>query len=250
VTGPAFCVIIPMYNEEAGAETCIREVCAALEKLPETCALLVVEDGSRDGTRRVLERLAAEQPLLKIIPHPRNMGYGRALRTGIEQAARDRYEYALFMDSDLTNDPADIPRFVVEMKRGTDVIKASRFTGNGRMEGVPLRRALISKTGNAIARLLFGVGVRDCTNGFRAVRVPILARMDLTENSFPVIVEELYQAKFLASTYAEVPVVLTSRSGVQRPTSFSYKPATFRKYFGYALRARLGIRPASGDNPK
>jgi dolichol-phosphate mannosyltransferase len=237
-----------MYNEEAGAEKCVREVCAALGRLPERCALLVVEDGSRDRTRDILERLAGEQPLLKVIPHTRNMGYGRALRTGVEHAARDGYEYALFMDSDLTNNPADIPRFVAEMKRGTDVIKASRFTGGGRMEGVPLRRALISKTGNLIARLLFGLAIRDCTNGFRAIRVSILDRMSLRENSFPIIVEELYHAKFLASTYAEVPVVLTARQGEQRPTSFSYKPSTFRKYFTYALKARLGIRPSSGES--
>jgi len=242
----SFCVVIPMYNEESGAGRCVREVSAVLDKLPERSRLIVVEDGSRDGTRETLERLTAEAPKLMVLPHTRNLGYGKALRTGVEQAVREHFDYVLFMDSDLTNDPTDIPRFVMEMKRGTDMIKASRYTGNGRMEGVPFARAIVSRVGNLVARFLFGVGLRDCTNGFRAVRVPILEKMDLRENGFAIIVEELYQAKFLASTYAEVPVVLMNRSSELRPTSFSYKPGTFIRYLRYAMKARLGIHPTPG----
>ena len=242
-TGLGFGVIIPMFNEEAGAEKCVREVCAALNRIEHRCALFVVEDGSRDRTLEILEKAAACHPKLQLIRHPRNLGYGRALRTGVEEAAKQNYDYALFMDSDLTNSPADILRFCEQMNRGTDVIKASRFVAGGRMEGVPARRAIISRVGNFVARLLFGMGLHDCTNGFRAVRVPILQRMNLTENGFPIIVEELYQAKFLASSFAEVPVVLTSRADDLRPTSFGYTPSTFWKYLRYALKARFGIRP-------
>ena len=242
-TGLGFGVIIPMYNEEAGAEKCVREVCATLNRIEHRCGLLVVEDGSRDRTLEILEKAALCHAKLKVIRHPQNLGYGRALRTGVEQAAKDRYDYALFMDSDLTNDPADITRFCAEMERGTDVIKASRFTAGGRMQGVPLRRALISRLGNLVARVLFGIGLQDCTNGFRALRVPILQQMSLTENGFPIIVEELYQATFLASSFAEIPVVLTSRAGDLRPTSFGYKPSVFLTYLQYALKARLRIRP-------
>jgi dolichol-phosphate mannosyltransferase len=242
-TGPGFGVIIPMYNEEAGAEQCVRDVCATLSQMQQRCGLLVVEDGSRDRTFEILEKAALCHPKLKVLRHPRNMGYGRALRTGVEEAAREHYDYALFMDSDLTNSPSDIPRFHEEMKRGADVIKATRFTAGGRMDGVPLRRALVSRLGNLVARMLFGIGLHDCTNGFRALRVPILERMDLKENGFAIIVEELYQAKFLASSYAEIPVVLTSRAGDLRPTSFSYGPSTFFKYLRYALKARFGVRP-------
>src|SRR5262249_49380811 len=121
--------------------------------------------------------------------------------------------------------------------------KASRFVAGGRMEGVPWQRTIFSRTGNLVARTLFRVGLRDCTNGFRALKVAILRRMDLQERGFPIIMEELYQAKSLARTYREVPVVLTSRTGDQRPTSFSYKPETFRKYLGFAVKAFLGIKP-------
>jgi dolichol-phosphate mannosyltransferase len=232
-----------MYNEEAGAERCVRQVAAALDRLPHECSLIVIDDGSKDRTREVLQRVATEIPKLVLAPHDHNRGYGAALRTGIERAAELHSDYVLFMDSDLTNDPADIPRFAAEMERGADVMKASRFTGQGGMKGVPFARAVVSRSGNLVARFLFGMGLRDSTNGFRAVRRSILEHMDLRENGFAIIVEELYQAKFLASRYAEIPVVLTSRVEDLRSTSFTYRPSTFLKYLRYALRARFGIRP-------
>jgi glycosyltransferase involved in cell wall biosynthesis len=232
-----------MYNEAAGAARCVREVCSILTGLPERTGLIVVEDGSDDCTKQILQQLAESEPKLEVVVHARNMGYGTALRTGVEHAVQTGYDYALFMDSDLTNDPRDIPRFVAKMKGGVDVIKASRYIRGGGMLGVPLHRVLISRLGNSIARLLFGIGVRDCTNGFRAVRLDILARMHLQENGFAVIVEELYQSKFLASTYAEVPTTLTNRRTEIRSTSFTYKPSIFLKYLKYGIKARLSIRP-------
>ena len=132
---------------------------------------------------------------------------------------------------------------VAQMERGVDVIKASRFIEGGSMEGVPWRRTIFSRGGNLVARALFRVGLRDCTNGFRAVKVAILARMDLRESGFPIIVEELYKAKWLARTFCEVPVVLTGRGGNRRPTSFSYKPETFRKYLAFAIKAFFRVKP-------
>ncbi len=239
----SFCVVIPLYNEERGAEDCVRRVCGVLAGIPVAGRLLAVDDGSMDATGAILDRLAAELPNLEVVHHPRNAGYGAALRTGMRKAAEAGFDYALFMDSDLTNDPEDIHRFLPLMDRGVDLIKASRFIAGGRMEGVPWRRGIFSHAGNVVARALFGVGLRDCTNGFRAVKVGILAQMNLREPGFPIIVEELYQAKTLARTFSEVPVILTSRSGDRRGTSFSYKPKTLGKYLGFALRAFLGIRP-------
>jgi dolichol-phosphate mannosyltransferase len=238
-----FGVVIPMYNEERGAEKCVRSVCAALAAIPSRNKLLVVNDGSGDRTGEILDRLAPEFPNLSVFHHERNLGYGGALRTGTRKAIEAGYDYALFMDSDLTNDPADIVKFVVQMDKGCDVIKASRYTAGGGMPGVPWKRRVISQAGNAVARILFGTGLRDCTNGFRAVRTSILARTNLQENGFPIIVEELYQCKFLARTFCEIPVLLTNRSEEQRPTSFSYKPETLRKYLSFAIKAFLGVKP-------
>jgi len=240
---PAFRVVVPMYNEEAGAEACVRRVVAALAPYGERAALIVVDDGSRDGTRPILRRLAAEIPALRYVERAANGGYGAALRTGTEKAAEEGAELVIFMDSDLTNDPADIPKFVAAFEAGADVVKATRFRGGGGMRGVLWSRRMFSIAGNLVAAALFRIGVRDCTNGFRGVRVPLLMRMRLRERGFPVIVEELWWCKALGARFAEVPVVLTSRADAQRPTAFQYKPEIFRTYLHYALLSARGIRP-------
>jgi glycosyltransferase involved in cell wall biosynthesis len=240
---PGFCVVIPMYNEESGAERCILAVTAQLRRMPQRSVLVAVNDGSKDRTPEILEALSQRVQPLAVIHHPANRGYGAALRTGVDYAAAHAFDYCVFMDSDLTNDPADLPAFAVQMQRGIDVIKASRFRSGGGMRGVPWQRSIFSVSGNLIARILFGLGIKDCTNGFRAVKTSILREMDLRERGFPIILEELYHCKFLASTFSEVPVVLTSRTGEQRPTSFTYDLKTLKKYFSYAWKSFVRQRP-------
>jgi len=234
-----------MFNEAAGAERCVAEVSRALEKLPHRSRLVVVDDGSRDGTGAILQRLAPAMLRLQVVTHPTNRGYGAALRTGVEAAHEGRFDYVLFMDSDLTNSPADVPRFVAEMERGADVVKATRYSGGGGARGVPFSRRIISAVGNRIARVLFGVPIHDCTNGFRAVKVSLLKQMALEESRFPIIMEELYWCRFLARTYAEVPVVLAVRRADQRPTAFVYRPSVFWAYLKYPVRAFLRGPPGA-----
>jgi dolichol-phosphate mannosyltransferase len=236
-----------MYNEEPGAENCVQQVCDALTRIPCECKLITVNDGSRDRTGEILDRIASRFSNLTVVHHAQNAGYGAALRTGVATAAKAGFDYTLFMDSDLTNHPSDLPKFVALMRQGVDVIKATRYSGGGGVSGVPGYRVVISQVGNAIARLLFRLPVHDCTNGFRAARTDILARMHLTENRFPIIMEELYWSKYLARTFAEVPVTLTNRDAALRPTSFAYKPSVFWQYLKYPLRAFLGIRPRNTD---
>lgn len=238
-----------MYNEEAGAEACVRAVSSVLDRIGRDAMLLVVEDGSRDATASILDGLVASCPRLLVHHHPENRGYGAALQTGARVAHEQGCEYVLYMDSDLTNSPEDIPRFVALMDEGVDVIKATRYSRGGRADGVPFRRWIVSAVGNLVARWLFRLPIHDCTNGFRAVRTSLLVRMRLTEQRFPIIMEELYWCRFLARSYAEVPVTLTNRTSEQRPTSFTYRPSVFWRYLRYPLRASLGWKPAALDGP-
>jgi dolichol-phosphate mannosyltransferase len=229
-----------MFNERAGAERCVREIVRVLDALPNRTALIVVDDGSEDETGALLADLGRERPALDTVTHPANRGYGAALVTGAARALERDFEYVLFMDSDLTNNPDDIPRFARKMAEGSDVIKASRYTSGGRMVGVPWRRAIISRVGNGLARRLYRLPVRDCTNGFRAVRTTLLAQMDLRERGFPIIMEELYWCRFLARSFAEIPVTLTNAG---RVSSFRYRPSVFLGYLRYPVRAFFGVRP-------
>ena len=235
--GVSFAVVIPMFNEEAGAEQCVRAVVPVLDALAQRSSLIAVNDGSQDDTRVILARLASEFGRLTIVEHPENRGYGAALATGAERADSDGFEYALFMDSDLTNDPADIPKFVAKMEEGVDVIKASRYSHGGSASGVPWFRWAISRVGNAVAAALFRLPLTDCTNGFRATKIKVLRDIRFTERSFAIIMEELFHEKRLASSFCHVPVSLTDRAAHLRGTSFRYRPGVFWDYLKYPLRS-------------
>jgi dolichol-phosphate mannosyltransferase len=243
-TSISFAVVVPMYNEAQGAEKCVRAICAALDSFTYRTALIVIDDGSYDETRNILARLQPEHSRLIVVTHEQNSGYGSALRTGARRAADMSFDYVLFMDSDLTNDPRYLPLFVAKMQQDYDVIKASRYVSGGGVVGVPAWRTAISIAGNRIASILYGLSLHDCTNGFRAVKIDILRQMHLHERGFAIIMEELYQAKFLAKTFCEVPYTLTARTQIARPSSFIYRPQIFYSYLKYAVKSFFNRAPS------
>ncbi len=238
-----------MFNEEAGCERCVREICSELDILPYRSCLVVVNDGSSDRTGDILDGLKRRFSRLTVLQHTANCGYGAALLTGALHAGREEFDYVLYMDSDLTNHPRDIPRFAERMQEGHHVIKATRSSAGGRVAGVPLRRVLVSRIGNCLARLLFRLPLHDFTNGFRAIRTSLVVRMILREKRFASIMEEIWWLGFMTRRFIEIPVTLTDREGAQRPTSFIYSPKVFWDYLKYPLRAFLGIKPRELKNP-
>jgi dolichol-phosphate mannosyltransferase len=239
---PSFAVVIPAHNEEVGIAACVVAVHGALDELPNESVVIVVDDGSRDGTADVLDAMAASHPRLAVVHHSVNRGYGAGLRTGTAVAAEHGLEYVLFMDSDLTNDPRYLVEFARLMAEDFDVIKASRYVPGGGVDGVPTWREWLSVVGNGVARLLFRLPLRDCTNGFRAVRTSLWNAVQFEENGFAVIMEELYRIRPLARSYAEVPVVLTARTGDLAPSSFSFGPRAMMRYLKYPVLSFVSRR--------
>jgi dolichol-phosphate mannosyltransferase len=240
---PTFCVVIPMYNEEEGAARCVKKVAEELTRLAGGHKLIVVNDASGDRTGAILSELSDSVPDLEVLTHPANRGYGGALRTGAARAAERGFDYVVYMDSDLTNDPSELGRFLEKMREGYGVIKASRYCEGSKVVDVPQWRRVISLVGNAIAGGLYGLTVRDCTNGFRAVRTDLIRQMRLHENGFAMILEELYQAKHCGGTFCEIPYVLAARSTTGKQSSFSYRPRVFYSYLKYPLLSALGRKP-------
>ena len=230
-------VIIPMYNEELGAARCVQAVCGVLSRAwPDSC-LFVVNDGSRDLTEQIIRQEQLSQPLLRVVSYPNNKGYGAALLEGAKAARAAGFDFGLYMDSDLTNDPELIPVFARAIQRDVDVVKASRYIKDGGMSGVPLYRQMISRLGNLIASLLCGIGIRDCTNGFRAVRLSLLEGVSFRERGFPSIMEELWVLKEKGAKFSEIPYILTSRNGDQKGSSFRYNIRMFYRYLKYCVLA-------------
>lgn len=238
-------VIIPMFNEELGAERCVREVCKVLLRSLPSSRLFVVNDGSRDATLQILRNIESSELPFTVVSYEVNRGYGAALLEGAHAARAAGFDFGLFMDSDLTNDPALIPNFERAVQEPIDVVKASRYIPTGGMQGVPWFRQIISKSGNRLASLLFNVGIRDCTNGFRAVRLSLLENVTFQERGFPSIVEELYLLKRAGARFAEVPYVLTARTDSQATSKFRYNFQTFYRYFKYCVLAALVKRKPS-----
>jgi dolichol-phosphate mannosyltransferase len=233
-------VIVPMYDEEQNAQRCVRAICAVLQRSVPGARLFVVNDGSRDGTESILERLDDGTLPFTRLGYPDNRGYGAALAFGARAAREAGFEFGLFMDSDLTNDPELIPVFAERAASGGyDLLKASRYVAGGGMKGVPFRRQIVTRTGNWLARRLFGMGIRDCTNGFRAVRLSLLAGIVFRERGFPQIMEELVALKRQGARATEIPYVLTSRTADEGSSKFSYRPRVVLAYLKYALLAAV-----------
>lgn len=238
---PSLGVVVPVYDEAATVGAALREIAGVAADYPGVAVVIAVDDGSSDGSAELLDRLAIELQGIVVVHHHHNSGYGAAVRTGVAKALELGLDYVAFIDSDRTNPPTDLLRIGRLAAEGHDYIKASRFVPGGRMEGVPWRRRIVSAAGNSVGRALFGGGVRDVTNGFRAGRTSLLASWPTRETGFAVIVEELDWALRTGVEPVEFATVLRSRTDEQRPTAFAYSPRQIRAYLRYPMRA-LGRR--------
>jgi dolichol-phosphate mannosyltransferase len=236
---PSLGVVVPVYNEAATIEDGLRAIVEVAGRYQGEALVIAVDDGSSDASLAIVERLAGELDLLGVVPHEANQGYGAALRTGAARARDLELQYIAFIDSDLTNPPEDLLTIGRLAAQGHAYIKASRFIPGGSMAAVPLRRRAVSRVGNLVGAALFGAGIRDVTNGFRAVRLIDYLRWPLQETGFASIVEELYWARHDGVEVIEFPSVLTARGEEQRGSAFPYSAAVMRSYLRYPLRARL-----------
>jgi glycosyltransferase involved in cell wall biosynthesis len=230
-------VVVPVYNEAATIQRACAEIANAVERYPGRARVIAVDDGSVDDSAAIMERLSDRLEVLEVVRHEENSGYGAALRTGARRAQDLGLDFVAFMDSDLTNPPSDLLKIGKLLEAGNEYVKGSRFVEGGGMSAVPASRRVISRVGNMVARPLFGTGVRDVTNGFRAVRTDLFLSWPLGERDFAVIVEELDWALRSGLEPAELPTVLTARTGEQRATAFSYSPRLVLSYLRYPLRA-------------
>jgi dolichol-phosphate mannosyltransferase len=236
---PSLGVVVPVYNEQATIERGLRAIVAVADRYEGEALVIAVDDGSSDGSLAIVERLAGELDLLGVARHAANRGYGAALRTGAARARELEVDYVAFIDSDLTNPPEDLLEIGRLAAQGHAYIKASRFVEGGSMAAVPLRRRGVSRAGNLVGAALFGAGIRDVTNGFRAVRLADYARWPLRETGFAAILEELDWALRDGLDVVEFPSVLTARGGEQRGSAFPYSAGLISSYLRYPLRARF-----------
>jgi len=230
-----FAIIIPMYNESDNAKHCLKRVNDVIVERSFNADIIVVDDGSIDGTSQQVKSLIAEYSNIKLCIHKVNKGFGAARKTGMEAVLEaGGYEFVIFIDADLTMDPRHIEDFYNKIMEGYDFVIGSRFIKGGGMQQVPFFRAIFSYIGGAVFRCSFRLGIKDYTQGFRAIRTDIIDKLKLKETGFPILVEEIYQAAKHTRRFDEVPFILTVREkGISK---FQYSQEVLRKYLKYALK--------------
>lgn len=226
-------IVIPAYQEASRLPAVLEQ----LARWVPDFAIVVVDDGSRDGTAQVAADGGA-----RVLRHPFNLGYGAALQTGYKHALRAGAELVVQMDADGQHEPSDVPALVAPVAEGAlDLVVGSRFLGAGDYRMGPLRSAARAFFRSLLR--LFGLRVTDPTSGFQAMNRAVL---------------ELYAGDMFPSDYPDVDVLLCAhRHGLrigERPVAMRVSPRASTLHSGlapiyYVYKMLLSVWAASSTRP-
>ena len=211
---PGAWLILPTYDEAENIEGLVRAALAQLESTGVDHTILVVDDGSPDGTGRIADRLAEELAPVRVLHRDGKQGLGRAYLAGFALALANGAELVLEMDSDFSHDPADLPRLIAAAD-AADLVLGSRYVPGGGVTSWGRLRRLLSRGGSAYARILLGVPVRDLTGGFKCFHRRVLEEIDLEHvhaDGYGFQIELTYKAVRAGFKVAEVPILFRERS--------------------------------------
>ena len=223
-------VIIPTYNEKENIEKIIRAV-FALEKC---FHILVIDDGSPDGTASIVKRLMATEfgDRLFIIERSGKLGLGTAYIAGFKWSIENKYDYIFEMDADVSHAPSDLPRlYAACADEGYDVAIGSRYISGVNVVNWPIGRVLMSYFASMYVRLVTGFKVHDTTAGFKCYKRRVLETIELDKirfKGYAFQIEMKYTAYKCGFKIKEVPVVFVNRvEGVSKMNSSIFGEAVF-----------------------
>ncbi|SJN08247.1 Dolichol-phosphate mannosyltransferase in lipid-linked oligosaccharide synthesis cluster [Leucobacter sp. 7(1)] len=203
-------VLLPTYNERA---TLPGTVAGLLHHLP-AAHLLIIDDGSPDGTGRLADELAAD-PRVNVHHRSGKLGLGTAYSWGF-QAAQDRgYRYVVEMDSDGSHLPAELPALLAAAEAGAGLVIGARWVPGGRIVNWPWYRRWISRTGTSVARIALRSSLRDLTSGFRVLDTRWVQRLELgalDSQGYAFQVETAWSLERLGCPITEVPITFVERT--------------------------------------
>lgn len=204
-------IILPTYNEAENLEPIVAAILAALP----AATLLVVDDGSPDGTGQIADRLAAAEARVRVLHRTAKAGLGRAYLAGFRVALDGGATAVLQMDADWSHDPAALPGLLAPIAdRSADLVIGSRYTPGGGVVDWGMARRVISRGGSVFARLVLGLPARDLTGGFKAWRAETLAAIDFDgvhAGGYVFQIEMTYRANRLGARIREVPITFRDR---------------------------------------
>jgi dolichol-phosphate mannosyltransferase len=243
-------VVIPTYNEADNVERIVRATVAELERtVPGGYRLLVVDDGSPDGTGAIADSLASELEVVEVLHRTAKGGLGAAYLAGFAHALERGAQWVCEMDADFSHDPRYLPD-LLQAARTADLVLGSRYVRGGGVRDWGLLRRIISRGGGVYARTILRVHVRDLTGGFKCIRREVLEAIDLQSvraEGYVFQIEVTYRALLAGFNVVEVPIVFVDRT--VGTSKMSARIAIEAMWLVPRLRrsARLAVERAAGS---
>ncbi len=205
-------IIIPTYNEKEN----IRQIVLAVMSLPQNFNILVIDDGSPDGTALIVKEMQKEFiGRLDIIGRPGKMGLGTAYITGFKWAIEHKFDYIFEMDADFSHDPNDLPRLLDACQNdGYDVAIGSRYISGVNVVNWPMGRVLMSYFASKYVQIVTGLPIHDTTAGFKCYRREVLETIELDKihfKGYAFQIEMKFTSYKCGFKITEVPVIFVNR---------------------------------------
>ena len=205
-------IIIPTYNEKEN----IRQIVHAVMSLPQNFSILVIDDGSPDGTAQIVKEMQKEfTGRLDIIERPGKMGLGTAYITGFKWAIEHGFDYIFEMDADFSHDPNDLLRLLDACQNdGYDVAIGSRYISGVNVVNWPMGRVLMSYFASKYVQIVTGLAIHDTTAGFKCYRREVLETIELDKihfKGYAFQIEMKFTSYKCGFRITEVPVIFVNR---------------------------------------
>ena len=243
-------VVVPTYNEADN----IRVIVERIRRAVPAVDILVADDNSPDGTGRIADELAAEDPRVHVLHRPGKQGLGAAYVQGFRWAIDHGYDAVVEMDADGSHAPEQLPA-LLDAARTADAVIGSRWTPGGKVVNWPWHRFVISRVGNTYVRLALGMPHGDATGGYRVYKIPVLEKIDfetVASQGYSFQVELTWRTHKAGFKIVEVPITFAERErGASKMSSSIVREALMRVTV-WGLRSRrdaLFGRRDTSDKP-
>lgn len=203
-------LVIPTYQE---ADNIVRLLHVLRETCPEV-TIVICDDNSPDGTGRLADEVAEQLGGIEVLHRPGKQGLGAAYRHGFRYALDQGHDVIAQMDADFSHDPAVLPKLFAAVAEGADVAVGSRYVPGGSVPNWTLGRRLLSRWGNAYARFMLRLVIRDATTAFRVYRADVLERIDIDgtrANGYLFQIETAFRVSALGCRVTELPIAFVDR---------------------------------------
>lgn len=210
-------IVVPTYNERGNIGALLEALLGQGAKSEHDLQIVVCDDASPDGTAELVSAARLQHPNIHLSPGEKlglGAAYARGMRVAMNELGADA---VLQMDADFSHDPAEVPRFLAALSAGADLVIGSRYVSGGQVpaDWSAFRRAN-SRWGNRVARYVVGLHpIRDCTSGFRLIRISLLRRMALDRirvQGYAFLVAFLFEAKLCDARITEIPITFADRT--------------------------------------